>query len=70
MASTLEFEPGTHWWEASALTTGPPLLPRCLFTSTAPMFSAKLFCFLVKLPFFFNSQQNAAFPHTYHELMS
>jgi len=20
-------EPGTHWWEASALTTTPPLLP-------------------------------------------
>ena len=25
-----------------------PLLPLCLFTSTEPMFSAKLFCFLVK----------------------
>ena len=23
-------EPGTHWWEASALTTAPPLLP-CFF---------------------------------------
>ena len=21
-----EFEPGPHWWEASALTTAPPLL--------------------------------------------
>jgi len=20
-------EPGAHWWEASALTTAPPLLP-------------------------------------------
>jgi len=24
-ASTLGFEPGPHWWEASALTTAPPL---------------------------------------------
>ena len=27
MASTPRFEPGPHWWEASALTTAPPLLP-------------------------------------------
>ena len=27
MASTPGFEPGTHWWEASALTTAPLLLP-------------------------------------------
>ena len=27
MASTLGFEPGLHWWKASALTTAPPLLP-------------------------------------------
>ena len=27
MAFTLGFEPGPHWWEASALTTAPPLLP-------------------------------------------
>ena len=27
MASTPGFEPGSHWWEASALTTAPPLLP-------------------------------------------
>ena len=27
MASTPGFEPGPHWWEASALTTAPPLLP-------------------------------------------
>ena len=26
MASTPGFEPGLHWWEASALTTAPPLL--------------------------------------------
>ena len=26
MASTQGFEPGPHWWEASALTTVPPLL--------------------------------------------
>ena len=25
--STPGFEPGPHWWEASALTTVPPLLP-------------------------------------------
>ena len=27
MASTPGFQPGPHWWEASALTTAPPLLP-------------------------------------------
>ena len=27
MASTPGFEPGPHWWEASALTTASPLLP-------------------------------------------
>ena len=27
MASTLGFEPGSHWSEASALTTAPPLFP-------------------------------------------
>ena len=26
MASTPGFEPGPHWWEASALTSAPPLL--------------------------------------------
>ena len=30
MASTLGFEPGPHWWEASALTTAPPLAPLLL----------------------------------------
>ena len=28
MASTPGFEPGPHWWEASALNTAPPLLPK------------------------------------------
>ena len=28
MASTPGLEPGPHWWEASALTTTLPLLPR------------------------------------------
>ena len=28
MASTPGFEPGPHWWEASALATAPPLLPK------------------------------------------
>ena len=28
MACTARFEPGLHWWEASALTTAPPLLPK------------------------------------------
>ena len=27
MESTLGFEPGPHWWEASALTTAPSLAP-------------------------------------------
>ena len=27
MASKPEFEPGPCWWEGSALTTAPPLLP-------------------------------------------
>ena len=25
---SLEIEPGPHWWEASALTTSPPLLSK------------------------------------------
>ena len=25
-------EPGTHWWEASALTTAPSLLPSLMFS--------------------------------------
>ena len=28
MASTAGFEPGPHWWEASALTTAPSLAPQ------------------------------------------
>ena len=28
MVSTPGFEPGPHWWEVSAVTIGPPLLPR------------------------------------------
>ena len=28
MVSTPGFEPGPHWWEASALTNAPPLLPK------------------------------------------
>ena len=28
MASTPGFEPGPLWWEASALTTVPPMLPK------------------------------------------
>ena len=28
MAMTPGFEPGPHWWEASALTTAPSLAPR------------------------------------------
>ena len=28
MASTPGFEPGLHWWEASALTTAPSLAPQ------------------------------------------
>ena len=27
VASTPGFEPRSHWWEASTLTTAPPLLP-------------------------------------------
>ena len=27
MASTPGFEPRPHWWEVSALTNAPPLLP-------------------------------------------
>ena len=30
---SLEMEPGPHWWEASALTTTPPLLFRMSFKS-------------------------------------
>ena len=45
MASTPGFEPGPHWWEASALTTTPPLLPYIghigLMQSTLPTKSMK-----------------------------
>ena len=27
MASTIGFEPGPHWWEASAIATAPSLFP-------------------------------------------
>ena len=30
MASTPGVERGPHWWEASALTTAPPLLPKVM----------------------------------------
>ena len=28
LASTPGFEPGPHWWQASALTAAPPLPPK------------------------------------------
>ena len=34
MASKPGFEPGPHWWEASALTTVPPLLPNHPYMKT------------------------------------
>ena len=34
MALTPGFEPGSHWWEASALTTAPPLIPQNKTTTT------------------------------------
>ena len=44
-ASTPGFEPGPHWWEASALTTTPPLLSYIghigLMPSTLPTKSMK-----------------------------
>ena len=33
MASTPGFEPGPHWWEASVLTTEPPLPYHVIITS-------------------------------------
>ena len=32
MTSGPGIEPGSHWWEASALTTTPSLLPPCMFS--------------------------------------
>ena len=32
MASLPGFEPRPHWWEASALTTNPPLIPSAVWT--------------------------------------
>ena len=32
MTPRLEIEPGPHWWEASALTTTPPLLSVSIIT--------------------------------------
>ena len=34
MTPSLVIEPGPHWWEASALTTAPPLLPVTKIKST------------------------------------
>ena len=34
MASTLGFEPGPHWWEASALITAPALLVTTIMVIT------------------------------------
>ena len=33
LASTPVFEPGPHWWEASALTTAPPLPPKFCYVN-------------------------------------
>ena len=33
MVSTTGFEPGPHWWEASALTTAPSLAPQKFYSS-------------------------------------
>ena len=35
MASLPRFEPGPHWWEASALTTAPSLAPLLATLGTA-----------------------------------
>jgi len=47
MASTLGFEPGPHWWEASALTTAPSLTPQTNITNVMndPLYSGVLFRF-------------------------
>ena len=42
MASTPGLEPGPHWWEASALTNAPPLLP-----STQKIFTFSRFHFII-----------------------
>ena len=46
MASTPGVEPGPHWWEASAVTTAPPLLPLLLLVlSLAPRGSLRVLRF-------------------------
>ena len=51
MTPGLGVEPGPHWWEASALTTAPSLLPRGKF----PVFLANLNAtFTFFFPFFYS----------------
>ena len=45
MASTAGFEPGSHWWEASALTAAPSLAP-CVCCDKKKSCSLVTVCFL------------------------
>ena len=45
------FDPGPHWWEATALTTAPPLLPQGMGDFKAEI----LFCLLCCLSIFAKS---------------
>ena len=68
MAATLGVEPGPHWWEASALTTAPPSLPKGaqivhgnfnLLTATLMAFFASLTPCQLRRPTVATKSQNA-----------
>ena len=49
-------EPGPHWWEASALSTGPPLLPQApcfVFRAVSSLLCCKTFCYMLETVFIF-----------------
>ena len=51
VASTSGFKPGPHWWEASALTTASPLLPKCIRMEVKIMVKPVLKSFGLKMRF-------------------
>ena len=62
MASTPGFEPGRHWWEASALAIAPPLLPKCMYhlqsfkqITVIKVSKANHLCIVTKISFIYSS---------------
>ena len=67
MVSTPGFEPGQHWWEASALTTAPPLLPLPSFFPSRIAFTWLKGLFLL-LTFWTSWEQSPKFVEHFHGL--